>query len=73
MLEQDVVACPICHKELFVKFINQKTIVYIVPEDCPHCKTNCDKLETMLNKSNKRTHQPTSTSYLKGADPKGGR
>ena len=71
MLEEDVVACPVCHKELFVKFIQRKRITYIVPEDCPHCKTDADKLEKMLNKSTSRgTKHRTERSYLK-VDPRG--
>ena len=73
MMEYDVVACPVCHKELPVRFIKQKKITYIVEKGCPHCKTDADKLETMLNKSTKETYRPTSKSYLKSGDPKGRR
>ena len=70
MMEEDVIACPVCHKELFVRFIQRKTITYIVPKDCPHCKTSADKLEKMLNKGQSRTRVQTEKSYLK-VDPRG--
>jgi len=70
MLEHDIVACPVCHKELPVRFIKQKKITYIVEKDCPHCKTPANKLETMLNKGSGRTRVQTERSYLK-VDPRG--
>ena len=70
MMEYDVIACPVCHKELSVGFIKQKRITYIVEKDCPHCKTSADKLENMLNKGQGRTRVQTERSYLK-VDPRG--
>jgi len=69
MLEYDIVACPVCHKEVSVKFVKQKKITYIVEKDCPHCKTPADKLESMLNKGTGGRVQ-TERSYLK-VDPRG--
>ena len=70
MLEDEVVSCPVCDKELPVKFIRQKNITYIVPNGCPNCKTPANKLENMLNKSNKRSYIKTEKSYIK-LDPRG--
>ena len=70
MLEYDVVACPVCHKELSVKFVKQKKITYIVEKDCSHCNTPADKLESMLNKSIGGKSFRVERSYLK-VDPRG--
>lgn len=70
MLEDEIVSCPVCNNELAVKVIRQKSIVYIVPNDCPNCKTPAQKIENLLNKSNKRGYVKTEQSYLK-KDPRG--
>lgn len=71
MIEYDVIACPVCHKEISVGFIQQKRITYIVEKDCHHCETNADKIENMLNKSSSRGSKvKTERSYIK-LDPRG--
>ena len=71
MLEEDIVACPVCHKEISVGFIKQKKITYVVSEDCPHCKTPANKIENMLNRGSTRTRRfAVEKSYIK-VDPRG--
>ena len=70
MLEDEIVMCPVCNNELSVKTIRQKKITYLVPNDCPNCKTPADKLENMLNKSTTRGRIKTEKSYIK-LDPRG--
>ena len=63
MLEDVIVSCPICDKELHVKVIRQKRVIYIVPNNCPNCKTPANKIEKSLN-----YHSPTirsEKSYMK--------
>jgi len=74
MLEDDVVSCPVCDKELHVKVIMRKKPVYIVSDDCPNCKTPANKIENMLNRSNKQSYIKVEKSYLKlGMKDKGNR
>lgn len=70
MIEYDVIACPVCHKEISVGFIQQKKITYIVEKDCPHCGTKADKIENMLNKPVSSSKVKTERSYIK-LDPRG--
>ena len=70
MLEDEILSCPVCDKELHVKVVRQKNIIYIVPNDCPNCKTPAQKIENMLNKSTKRGRIQTEKSYIK-VDPRG--
>ena len=57
MLEDEMIPCPICDKELFVK-VNRfgKNITYLVNQSCPNCKTPASKIENLLNKSNKKAY-----------------
>lgn len=68
MLEEQVVSCPVCDNELYVKvsgFGNKVT--YIVSSDCPNCKTSANKIERMLNKP--KGYTKTEKSYMK-LDPR---
>lgn len=52
MLEDTVVNCPVCDKELHAKvFTSGKKQTYIVNIDCPNCKTSSGKIERKLNSS----------------------
>lgn len=71
MLESEILSCPVCDCELNVKVFRQgKNVTYLVPNDCPNCKTPANKLENMLNKSNKRGYVKVEKSYIK-LDPRG--
>lgn len=71
MLENEHIACPVCDNEISVKLIRSgKNITYLVSNECCHCKTSANKLENLLNKSNKRSYIKTEKSYLK-VDPRG--
>jgi len=69
MLEDEIILCPICNTELHVKVMRAKGVTYIVPEDCPSCKTSTGKLERMLNRSSSVSTK-TERSYIK-TDPRG--
>ena len=69
MLEDEIILCPICNTELHVKVMRGKKITYIVPDNCPNCKTSTGKLERMLNKSSSVSTK-TERSYIK-TDPRG--
>jgi len=68
MLEDDIVACPVCDHDLNVKILRQKRIAYIVPEDCPNCKTSAARIEKLLNYRGPKIK--TERSYIK-LDPRG--
>ncbi len=68
MLEDVVVPCPICDKDLQIKVFRQKNDTYIVADDCPNCKTKASKIEKMLNYRGQRIQ--TEKSYIK-LDPRG--
>lgn len=71
MLEDETVACPFCNKELNVKVSRfGKNTTYIVSDDCPNCKAVSSKIETSLNRSNKRSYVKVEKSYIK-TDPRG--
>ena len=70
MLESEIVACPICEKEISVKVQRASRLAkdtkYFVLADCPNCKTPSNKLEKMLNG---RSKIKTERSYIK-LDPR---
>lgn len=71
MLENEIISCPVCDKELSVKVVRTgKNTTYIVSAECSNCKTPAQKLENMLNKSNKRGYVKVEKSYIK-LDPRG--
>lgn len=75
MLEDELVPCPVCDKEISVK-INRPTglakdTTYYTVEDCPNCKASSNKIERMLNSTTKRsTRSSVERSYIK-TDPRG--
>jgi len=71
MIEEEEVECPVCENKLNVKVLRQgKKSTYIVPDYCINCKTPANKLENILNRSNKRGYIKTERSYIK-LDPRG--
>jgi ssDNA-binding Zn-finger/Zn-ribbon topoisomerase 1 len=71
MLEDEIISCPVCDHDLNVKIHRSgKNITYLVSNDCPNCKTPANKIESLLNKSNRRSYVKTEESYFKKV-PKG--
>jgi ssDNA-binding Zn-finger/Zn-ribbon topoisomerase 1 len=70
VIEETTVSCPVCGTELLVSFMTRNTIIYIVHSDCPKCKTPANKIENMLNRSNKKSYIKVEKSYIK-TDPRG--
>ncbi len=68
MLEDEVLACPVCGHDLAVKVHRAFKDTYLVPNACPNCKTVTSKLEKMLNQ--KKTTIKFEKSYIK-TDPRG--
>lgn len=75
MLEDEIVPCPVCDKEINVK-VNSSTglakdTTYYALEDCPNCRTQSNKIERLLNSTTKRsTRSSVERSYIK-TDPRG--
>jgi len=71
MLEDEIVACPICGNEIAVKVqrASWKSIDthYIVLKNCSNCKTSASKIERIFN-NHKRNK--TERSYIK-VNPRG--
>lgn len=71
ILEDDIVCCPVCGKEISVKILRQgKKETFVVSNACANCNTEAAKLENELNKSNKRSYVKVEKSYFK-TDPRG--
>lgn len=71
MLEYASVACPYCSNELTVRTITVgKKIVYVVDKECNNCGSPAEKIETELNKSDRKSKFNVERSYIK-LDPRG--
>lgn len=75
MIDDEIVPCPVCDKEINVKVSNPtglaKDTTYYTVEDCPNCKASANKIEKMLNSTTKRSNRPpVEKSYIK-TDPRG--
>jgi len=70
MLEDEVISCPVCDKDLHVKVSRighlAKDTTYYVTEECKNCNTAANKLERMLNF---RPSIKSGKSYIKSKSP----
>lgn len=71
MLEHNSIACPYCSKELTVRTISVgRKMVYVVDKACDNCGSAAEKIESELNKSNRKSKFNVEKSYFK-VDPRG--
>lgn len=66
MIEDTTILCPFCNKEINVRVLRVgKNDTYLVPNDCPNCNKTAGKIETALNRANKRSYVRSEESYIK--------
>ena len=71
MLHEEIISCPVCNHKISVKVhVQGNNLTYLVSNECSNCKTPPEKIENLLNKSNKRGYVKTERSYIK-LDPRG--
>lgn len=72
MLEDTTAPCPFCDSEIKVRIMTVgKAINYVVTDSCPYCSKSADRIESALNRSNRKSqHVRTEKSYIK-LDPRG--